>query len=102
MQTATTTGRVRHKLAGSVMVDRAWGGTIGASQARGSQRVGSFFRLPKSEYVRLMAAAARSNELAHQSLKPAGEPCLDWTDADDRAVAEMIEQSAGEKSPCLD
>jgi hypothetical protein len=102
MATATTTGSIRHKLSGSVMVDRNWGGTIGASHARGAQRVGNFYRLPKSEYVRLMAASARSHEFAHHSLNPANDPCLDWTESDDLAVAELLERATGEKSPCLD
>lgn len=65
MKTTATIGSVRHKLSGSVLVDRSWGGTIGATRARGAERVGDFYRLPRSEYTRLMAAAAKSAEFGH-------------------------------------
>ncbi|MDQ4148474.1 MAG: hypothetical protein M3164_00515 [Actinomycetota bacterium] len=99
MQATTLTGN-RHHLDGLVKVDRTWGRTIGAHQARGARRVGNFYQVPRSEYVRLMATAARSPQFAHPRQERTQEPCLEWTDSDDRAVAQLLKESARQEAPC--
>lgn len=87
--TVADIGSARHRLDGSVMVDRNWGRRLGVHQARGARRVGSFYRLPRAEYVRLLEASA--NGSASQANV---HPSLRWTPTDDLAVANMIEEAA--------
>lgn len=79
---------VRHRLEGTVLVDRTWARQIGASQAKGARRVGSFYRLPRAEYVRLITPSYPDNELA-------------WTHTDDAAVAELLGEAAQQDSECV-
>ena len=81
-------GSVRHRLDGSVLVDRAWARRLGAHQAKGARRVGSFYRLPRAQYMRLLEATA--NGSLHGNVHPA----LRWTSNDDLAVANMLEEAA--------
>ena len=91
METAISIGSGMHGLGGPVMVDRAWGRTLGAHQAKGARRVGNFYRLPRAEYLSLVKA--------HAKLNPEDSPCFDWTASDDQAVAELLD-SARLESPC--
>ena len=89
METITDIGSARQRFGGTVLVDRAWAREIGASQARGARRVGNFYRLPRSQYVRLLDGAstgARSYQVANDQLR--------WTRSDDVAVAELLEEAA--------
>ena len=86
--TVADIGSVRHRLDGSVLVDRAWARRLGAHQAKGARRVGSFYRLPRAQYVRLLEATA--NGSMHANVHPA----LRWTSNDDLAVANMLAEAA--------
>ena len=89
METVTDIGSARQRLEGTVLVDRAWAREIGASGARGARRVGNFYRLPRSQYVRLLDGAstgARSYQVANDQMR--------WTRSDDVAVAELLEDAA--------
>lgn len=86
--TVNNIGSVRHRLEGTVLVDRTWARKIGASQAKGARRVGSFYRLPRAEYVRLITPSYADHELA-------------WTHTDDAAVAELLEDAAQQDSECV-
>lgn len=87
-------GSVRHKLDGSVLVDRAWARRLGAHLAKGARRVGSFYRLPRMEYLRLLEATANSAMQSQANVHPA----LRWTRTDDLAVANMLEEAAQPQS----
>jgi hypothetical protein len=91
--TVTDIGSVRHRLEGTVLVDRAWAREIGASQAKGARRVGNFYRLPRAEYVRLLNGA-RSYQVVGDQLK--------WTRSDDVAVAELLEEAAQQAEQAQD
>lgn len=95
--TIVDSGSARHRLDGSVMVDRAWAGRLGAHRARGARRVGNFYRLPRVEYLRLIEATANGN--GHS--QPNVHPSLRWTSTDDLAVANMIEEAVQQESECV-
>ncbi|HVL51568.1 MAG TPA: hypothetical protein VM754_08730 [Actinomycetota bacterium] len=80
-------GSVRHRLDGSVLIDRAWARQLGAGLAKGARRVGNFYRLPRVEYLRLLEATASSAN------RPGVHPALRWTSTDDLAVANMLEEA---------
>jgi hypothetical protein len=67
----------RRALGASVVVDRAWAQTLGMPGARGAQRVGNFYRVPRTEYLRLLKTQA-DREIS---------PCLRSTASDDQAAA---------------
>jgi hypothetical protein len=95
--TVTDIGSVRHRLEGTVLVDRAWAREIGASQAKGARRVGNFYRLPRAEYVRLLNGAsngARSYQVVDDQMK--------WTRSDDVAVAELLREAAQQAEQAQD
>ena len=91
METTIGIGTGRQRLEGPVMVDRAWGRTLGAHQAKGARRVGNFYRLPRSEYMSLVRAQAKLN--------PEDSLCFDWTANDDEAVSALL-ASVRQESPC--
>lgn len=87
--TIADSGSVRHRLDGSVLIGREWARRLGAHQAKGARRVGSFYRLPRIEYVRLLEATASSAVQSQANVPPA----LRWTPTDDLAVANMLEEA---------
>ena len=81
----------RHGLSAPVVVDRHWAQTLGLHNVRGARRVGSFYQLPRSQYLKVVAA--HSDAEIVDGLK--------WTDSDDRAVAELLETAESE-APCIE
>ncbi len=67
----------RHVLGAPVVVDRAWAHTLGIPGAKGVQRVGNFYRVPRAEYLRLVKIQADAET----------SPCFRWTESDDQAAA---------------
>ena len=75
----------RHSISRPVMLDRVWARAIGADRAKGARRVGSFYRLPRAEYLRLMEAQGT-------------DPSLRWTASDDRALDDLLKKASEEES----